>query len=257
MLNELQGLPIPQVGTSIKVPHDGCSTSNALSIKNTSDGVLVHCFKCGYSMLYKHDDQSWKANKERRESEARAIKAERDKDGFTLPSDFTHDIPHPGIAWLAKCGWSEKLILNHGIGWSESLNRVVIPLKPSGYQARAVNPGQYPKYLTKAPQGYVWKSSSVTNMVLCVTEDIMSAGRVGAFMNAQALLGTPTKWTPEEHVKRLVIWLDNDAAGKKARKAITGTCNWLGIHAINIETAKDPKLYSDRDIAHILRTECK
>lgn len=241
-------------GQSWKIPHQGCSDSKALSVKMEVEGYLFHCFKCGASAFLRHEDSTFRDRK-RREAEKTAYQEERLKTNYNLPSDFTTAIPPEGLAWLGKGGWGSDMIFKHGAGWSDNLGRVVFKVEPFGYIARAVYPDQTPKYLSKTPGASYWCSEPIVDRV-CLTEDILSAGKVGQLYPAMAMLGTDSlNLSIVSKCKQLLIWTDNDAGGEKARRFIWSKLHWLpSLQVLDIKSGKDPKYYSTAEIRRKLET---
>lgn len=223
-----------------------------MKITSNEKGISFHCFKCGATAWVWHADQTYRSRKVR-EDEISKMQTEKNRSGYGLPVDFSHTIASAGLAWLGSGGWTSDLIEKHGVGWSDKLQRVILPVKPQGYTARAVFPDQQPKYLEKAPDNAFWLSSTIVN-TLAITEDILSAGRVGEFMPTQALLGTTVGiCAPPVSVSEVVLWLDNDRAGKRCRAAFKRKLQWFpSIVLRDIETPKDPKCYSRDEIKEIL-----
>ena len=244
----LETLRAMVTGQSWKIQHKGCSESKALSVKMDVEGYLFHCFKCGASAFLPHEDSTFRDRK-RREAEKAAYQAERMKNDFNLPADFTTDIPAEGLAWLGKGGWGSDMIFKHGAGWSARLGRVVFKVEPFGYIARAVYPDQTPKYLSKTPGAAWWCSEPITDRV-CLTEDILSAGKVGQLYPAMAMLGTDSlNLDIASKCKQLLIWTDNDAGGEKARRFVRGKLQWLPrLQILDIKAGRDPKYYTADEI---------
>lgn len=253
----LKGLP---VGATAKYPHPGCSTSLALKVRVEAEGISLHCFKCAAHHWVRAEGLSYRDRKVRL-AEMAALATEKQRKGYELPADFSHTIPVQGLAWLGMGGWSEDLIVRHHVGWSDKLKRVVIPVQPQGYTARAVFPDQQPKYLEKAPAKSLWTSNTfnrpTTSLVL--TEDILSAGRVGEFTEARALLGTDmNSIIPPPHVTLVGIWTDNDKAGKTARDNIRAKLQWMPmVTIVDIHSEADPKTYSRKDLLCILKSSLR
>jgi hypothetical protein len=242
------------IGATVKWPHLGCSKSPAMKIQIRAEGAFFYCHKCNSHTFVPFEGQSWRDRKQR-EAEYAAVQNEKSRRGFDLPADFSHQIEAAGLAWLGLGGWTADLIDRYKIGWSDKLNRVVIPLQPEGCTARAVFKDQRPKYLEKAPSVCWWDSEPIQPGLLVITEDILSAGRVGKFVQTRALLGTPKRWIPPEGIKAVLIWTDNDPAGLSTRRLVNDTCLWMALAVGHIETDKDPKKYSDREIKEILCTK--
>jgi hypothetical protein len=244
---------MPDPGQSYKLPHKGCSSSKALKVTNTDVGFLFHCFKCGESLFVEHEDRSYRDRK-RREAAIEAARQEKERAGFHLPADFSQTIAPAGLAWLGSGGWTNELILKHRVGWSDRLSRVVFPLD-IGWQARAVIAGHQPKYLSKYPTDMIWRSEPIEQRV-CLVEDILSAGRVGQIYPSVAILGTEPRsvmqWIGK--CREVVLWFDNDDAGRKAAAKVKGVLQWIiNVKVNEIRTANDPKTYETADIIDILR----
>ena len=241
-------------GQNWKVPHKGCSDSKALSITMEVKGYLFHCFKCNQNGYLPHEDSTFRDRK-KREAEREAYYAEKDKEGFNLPADCQQLLTQEALAWLGKGGWTHDLVYKYAVQWSPSLQRVVIPVEPLGYIARAVHADQVPKYLTKGPKKVPlhWMSEPITRRV-CLTEDILSAGRVGRLYPAMAGLGTDGwNWPLILGCKEVLIWTDNDAGGEKGRAILHKTLDWIPhIKTLDIRSAKDPKAYTLREIEYYL-----
>lgn len=98
---------------------------------------------------------------------------------------------------------------------------------------------------------------------LVVVEDALSAIRVGKFVPAVALLGTTVRdkeHTVLSHARvsegrtnpRVAVWLDGDKAGRKGRENVARKLSLVGAEVSRINTDKDPKRYTDREIRRLL-----
>lgn len=243
-----------RTGQNWKVPHIGCSDSKALSITMEVEGFLFHCFKCQENGFLRHEDSSFRDRK-KREAEREAYYAEQAREGFNLPADAFPKIEQAGLAWLGKGGWTHDLIFKHKALWSNKLQRVIFEIKPMGYLARAVHDDQVPKYLSKSPKKVAsyWTSEPITRRV-CLTEDILSAGRVGQLYPAMAGLGTDGwNWDIISKCKEVLIWTDNDKGGEHGRRVLHQVLDWIpDIKTLDIHSGHDPKAYTTREIQHYL-----
>lgn len=243
-------------GQSWKVVHKGCSDSRALKITMEPEGYLFYCFKCQGKAFVPHEDTSFRDRKQR-EAEKAAYFAAKDAEGYDLPIDWQRDIPDAGLAWLGKGGWTNEMICKYGPMWSSHMQRVLFTIKPIGYIARAVFEDQVPKYLTKGPKKtpLYWTSEPIVDRV-CLTEDILSAGKVGRVYPAMAGLGTDG-WNLDIilNCREVLIWTDNDAGGEHGRKVLWSTLQWLpNIKVLDIRSKHDPKAYSTTEIIQHLET---
>lgn len=191
-----------------------------------------------------------------------------------LPSDFTQDFPSPAVVWLAKASVSVELAKAYGVGYSPSQHRVILPTYADDgslqyIQARALDAWQKPKYVnikgTAVRSVVAWSKpstmlpSSLPDPDMCVlTEDMLSMFRVGRLQHAASLLGTG--WTTERVVALLgrfqnfIIWLDPDNAGVSGSRSGLRQLQLHGAQVRIIRTDRDPKYYTNEQIAEVLRT---
>lgn len=163
---------------------------------------------------------------------------------------------------MYKAGISTSRYIEAGIGWSDSLQRIVIPVYSTDgellyFQCRAVHKGQLPKYSNPSRE----KSSLLymagwgySKQRVVVTEDILSCIRVGKHIPAACILGTKTSDEQAgilSQFKHVTYWLDNDDAGHRGARAGTAKLR-LATHADSIHSQHDPKEYSDREIRQYL-----
>ena len=238
-------------GCTIKIPHEGCSTSAALSVSNRLDGYLIYCHKCKFTLFVPHQDSvsERRVRKELIEAQQEALS----KLTYDLPEDFSQTIAPIGLAWLGKAGWTVSLINRYNIGWSERLKRVILPM-PIGYTARAVLPFDQPKYLQKCPEGALWRSNQMVTSTCVVTEDILSAGRVGELLSSYALNGTSASAAEIGALCRhdlIIVWLDPDRAGSSGAKALCSNLSFIGKRVVKIYN-KEPKHMTREELRSVL-----
>ena len=176
---------------------------------------------------------------------------------------------------MLKGGVGTFLVEHYRIGWSDKMNRVVIPIwnelhELEAVQSRAVYPDQKPKYLNKAGRrnhtALFWSDDEV--MIdeprgdwVVLTEDILSTVRVGRLQPAVASLGTSVNHRAASYIiaahPSVLIWYDPDPAGlagaAKARKVF----ELQGADVRIVRADKDPKMYSNEDIKRIIREHTK
>lgn len=191
---------------------------------------------------------------------------------------------------MLKAGISAQLSSLYGIGYSEYYKRVIIPVLRDGevdaFIARSVT-GETPKYIARMrnPDNALFLSnngfkdrSEESKAVhgafdIVLTEDILSAIRVGRHCKAGAVLGTSLSdagmhrlpvgqaqtgnslawWEPQEINSRIAVWMDPDKAGKKGSSRIASKLRLSGRDVVQIRTDKDPKYLSDRQIIDTLK----
>lgn len=257
-----------QVGASVKVVHNGCSSSAAMKITNDIEGLKFFCFKCREYCF----ESSFNSPRERlrRQKAFEAYEQAKASTSFELPSDCSHTIPEAGLSWLGSGGWTEQYIRHYEIQWSDKLSRVIIPIVSNGvykgYTARACESWHKPKYLEKTEEGAYWESDAnlidcrqlstdVCDITSCVlTEDVLSAGRTGRFTKSYSLLGT-SLGTPllNELVTydRVYLWLDPDKGGIDGAKSMINRLR-LFTEVIMLKSRDDPKRLPNDEIRRIL-----
>ena len=245
-----------QVGSFRKVPHLECSDSNVLRIENTVEGFKFYCFKCSeYAFSSNFNSPAERLRRKKILSEQTKRQTERD---YSLPVDFSRTISDKGLAWLGQGGWTIKMIQKYNIGFSKSLNRVILPIVYDsihrGYIARAVESWQSPKYLELCQHGVMWESQhsimGVNRRECVIVEDILSAGRCGEYIKTYSMLGT-TLCTEQLSIlmnyDKVFIWLDNDKGGRTGLlKAVPRLRMCSDVHIV--QSPVDPKLMSNKEI---------
>lgn len=231
---------VVEVVDSNYINHRGCSagddTRKRLWLKRTKLGVMCYCHNCGEKLFVKDN-----YTKSLFESNVEHVKNE-------ILLDYTKNISKDGLLWLFKYDLSLKEIEDYSIGYSPNLDRVILPIVTNGrwdyWQARALSPGVYPKYLNpkfmKSP--FYSQTEDLGNLV--IVEDIISAIKVGRCMRACAILGSKI---PEEvykvarRCKKVYLWLDPDMKDKM-NNIKTNLSMYTEITIVDSD--KDPKEYS-------------
>jgi len=223
-------------------------------ISHNEKGYHAFCFRCNESAFEGHGMMSIA-----RIQKLRTIKASPDGE-VKLPTDYTLDVPSRHAVWYYKYGIGDSLAREYRIGWSDELQRIIIPVYQGDFlvavQMRAVLTGHTPKYLNlggKSIGGCMFYSQPIKpSETIIVTEDIMSAIKVGRVFNAVSIMGTTM--TPARAMtlcsltNKVIIWLDGDAAGIKGARRAEKQLGLYGIEARVIRTPKDPKDYSLQEI---------
>lgn len=237
-----------------------CGDGNTLIINHNAKGYSCHCFRCDFNDFVGKGTQSLAELTRIRELNEAAESIELD---LELPDDFTKEIPLHGRLWLYKGGITESVWREYGIGYSASLDRVVLPVYDTKgnlewYQCRALHKGQKPKYLqpSRSRDKVLFRvgfdGSNLQRVV--IVEDILSAIRVGKHISTSSLLGTKiTTGQAAELAKfsRVTTWLDPDKAGRRGAYNIRKTLG-LVTDVDNIVTLSDPKELTDHQIKETL-----
>ena len=242
-----------------------CGKGKTRIINHNTSSYSYMCFRCEDSGFVSKGKQTLEEL-----AHVRALNeaAANERYDIKLPNDFTTEIPLVGRLWLYKGGITESVWRQYKFGWSEKMQRVVMPVykgeKLVWFQARAVLHGQKPKYLN--PTGdrnalIFWADStpsgSVRGTPITVNEDILSAIRVGAVTPACSLLGTKITTAQANQLAqydRVTTWLDSDRAGVEGAHKIRRLLGMV-TEVRNIVTTRDPKLQCNDTIRELLCTQ--
>ena len=156
--------------------------------------------------------------------------------------------------WLYKAGMSNDAIETNGFYYHERSERVVMPVGPSYWQARGFDTTR-PKYINPPLNAKpIFKAGDAGPLV--ITEDILSAIRVGEVARGWCVTGTSTS---DDNIREIAsakcdvfVWLDPDAAGIKGRRKTIPRLRAYGVNARSIRTPKDPKYYNRQEIADFI-----
>lgn len=185
--------------------------------------------------------------------------------------------PREAYLWFLKAGLGRHDIGRLGAYYHPPSDRVVLPVldgsgRPVFWQARAFD-GRQPKYLAPDIDRALVVPEFGTATSVTLTEDILSAYKVGQVGEGWSMLGTKLS----DHVlTRLMqrhtqqpgftvnVWLDNDLPplhqinrGQVAARKVLARLRAMGIPARNIVSPKDPKLMSlgqIKDYLHVLQS---
>jgi len=237
-----------------------CGTSDkSLIVNHGSKAYNAYCFRCGDNPFEIKGEMSLAELAHIKELNENVLKQRLP---LSLPTDYSTDIPITGRLWLYSAGITESTWRENRIGYSETLERVILPVYDSRgkliwYQCRAILKGQTPKYVQPASnrETVLFESRHRNTDKECIiVEDILSAIRIGKHCKCISLLGTKITTAQTNYLSRydnITTWLDSDKAG------VTGAYNvrkalQLLTTVKNIVTEKDPKCYSDKEIKEIL-----
>lgn len=244
------------VGSSRKIP-SGCASSPCLRVSHTDIEYRAYCFACG---------ESRSVRKQLRIADMTArfrmvgLSQELTK-AVHLPTPAVADIalwPQAAKLWPLKAGLTYAEIAAMGLYYHHPTGRVVIPCGATWFQARSID-GLGAKYMSPSappPADFHYGAGQVV-----ITEDCLSAYKVSLCgYTGWPVLGT--KLTEQRTLALiraalrsnlpLLIWLDPDNAGMKARGAVMRTASMLGVPYRVVRSARDPKLHSKEEIASLL-----
>jgi len=250
-------------GRHVRIDHD-CGGGKTALLSRNATGYSLHCFRCGVPGWSPAEQEPLSVRLERL-SKAQASDNVVCQD-TTLPEPQVRawgDWPGEARLWMLKAGLSRHDVGQLGAYYHPPTKRVVLPvLDPSMrllyWQARALD-GRLPKYLG-SPVGkdkcvpQYGKADEVT-----LTEDILSAYKVGTVGEGWCLLGTSVSKVCLgmliQRNAKVNIWLDPygiDKAGTRAADKTQKLLHSVGLGCRIIKSAKDPKLVHRSHIKELI-----
>lgn len=242
-------------------PHT-CGDGNKLLVENDDTGFKAWCYRCSIRGFKPHPQPSLSERIAALRDQRSADEAVETDPRPPMPANFDPSSwPLEPRVWLYKAGLSNDMIKSSGFYWCDRIKRVVLPVldgdKLIYWQARGFDKDR-PKYLNPKIDKPVYKSGPLGDALLVLTEDILSAVKVGAAQHtAWARLGTgPLSDALLAEIALtglpVAVWLDPDDAGIKGRKRIGAQLRALGVSVRIIRAEQDPKYYSLDQIKELL-----
>ena len=237
-----------KLGQKRRVEHD-CGEGKTMVVSRTERGTSYWCHRCHY--------KGWIPAERSLADRIAALNEATEWDGTAQQS---LELPGPGKMnpqdwpdeprlWLYKAGFSNDEIRRHGWYWNPKMERVILPVKVDGktiyWQGRGFDSAR-PKALnpTVNREGLVAKYGQGDWIAL--TEDMLSAAKVGGVGGAWALLGTVLSYSTalalSEAGRPVLLMLDDDPAGRRGAAEAAKTLNLLGVRNHQVYFGKDPKL---------------
>lgn len=251
-----------EVGRSMRVDHD-CGGGRTLKVDHKEHGWGAWCWRC--------NDDGWVAHPEeslaQRLARLTAVKRVEDEAcrSVTLPTPMETNAslwPLEARLWLYKIGMSNEDIRQTGYYYCTRLERVVLPVRHKGevvyWQARNINGKDgRPKYLNPLVDKSSLFARYGKGTEIVLTEDILSAWKVGCVTSAWSILGTSLSQSQVlallKDGRPVTIWLDPDGPGRRAAAKIFKQLTAYGVDARVIRSDRDPKLLTRDEIRHALR----
>ena len=245
------------IGRSMRVDHD-CGSGRTLKVDHKEHGWGAWCWRCNDDGWVAHPEESL-AQRLARLTAVKAVEAEASR-SVALPTPAEPDAaqwPREARLWLYKIGMSNDDIKSAGYYYCKRLDRVVLPVCSKGavvyWQARNLTPKDgRPKYLNPLVDKSTFFARYGEGKEIVLTEDILSAWKVGYGQQGWSMLGTSLSTAQALLVLKsglpVSIWLDPDGPGQKAAAKIFKQLNAYGVDARVIRSDTDPKLLTREDI---------
>lgn len=255
MLDQSSWLPQAQelaIGQSARVAHD-CGEGHTMIVEHLPTGYRAHCFRCNDGGFVATQASLGEMMQELR-SRQQADKEIGAAPPTPVVTDLTQWSPNARL-WLYKAGFSPRDIARLGWYYHPPSKRVVLPVVQDGtlvyWSARAVERGQQPKYLNPRASAKVIPTYGTGDCVV-LTEDILSAAKVGKVTESWSMLGTSCKTNLVaacvQAQRPILVWLDDDTAGHKGAVRTLRTLRAAGVKVGRIMSDRDPKNHSTDDI---------
>lgn len=238
-------------GNSRKVQH--CGDSPAARINHSNAGVNLFCFRCGANEFIPHGPRSAAEILAAREAQ-QELKAARSIPNRALQLTSA-ECPSEALLWVLRTGLSpEEASETYGMRYDPITRRVLVPLT-GGFIARAVY-NERPKYIRSGSTEQTVYELQVSNELVVITEDILSAIKVyRAGYSSMAVLGTSISPTAAVHISKytnVVCWTDADKAGDEAWIKLRKRMQLFDVSLRRIRTDEDPKNISIETIKTLI-----
>lgn len=240
-----------KLGGRLRTNHD-CGPGRTLLLSRDDDGLAAYCFRCGEPGFIKDE----RTLAERIAALAKARAADVEVVRPELPEPRERDVqqwPKEARVWCHKAGLSSDDLTRLGWYYHVPSSRVIIPVVQGGevtfWCGRGFNPNQ-PKVLNSPASRVGVVAEYGDGPVVCITEDALSAAKVGMVTEAWALLGTSMDATTMLRLvgRKVALMLDDDPAGRKGAARAARALGLLGVDTHQIYFGRDPKLVSRGEI---------
>ncbi len=267
-LKHKEFLPFAPDSGSVRVNHDSpdCGgSSKSMNIEVKSDGhILAYCHRCSKSGSYNSPYFSGKkaeggTRTDSKISATRGLRTEGYKRATCSMAEWTTE----ARGFVLKAGLSQLEVTANDIRYDKTIDGIYLSVLNDtgncGYVLRRFS-CEGAKYLNDfvdcRPRCHASRPAIDSDLVV-ITEDILSAIKVGRQFNAVSILGTncdvlTLNWLIKKYSK-FVIWLDDDnQIVKRQQRVLKNTFSMLGESRIITGVGKDPKYLTDREIREII-----
>ncbi|WEL95569.1 DNA primase/helicase [Xanthomonas phage vB_XooS_NR08] len=243
----------------------GSGSAGTLGLYREGNELSAYCHRCGAYGSQKASESAEDMLRRLTAKEAQQrITAELPECASTDPTEWPAELS----LWCYRHGLYGPRISELGLYYSKKLDRLVLPLYNTDgelayWQARSQT--MKPKWIGPPldKRGLLVQYGKGRGSHIVLTEDALSAFKVGLVCEAWPLLGTKLH---ARHAARLlelgkpvICWLDNDAnhssgsnPGQVAASAILRQLRSYGLTCYNVVADKDPKCYDQYQIRKII-----
>lgn len=246
------------VGQAVRVSHE-CGEGKCMQVSRNPKGVGYWCHRCqdkGFLPIQRPLAERIAELTAAREAEGQA----RMSLALPMPAEYDpQQWPDKARVWLYKAGMSNDDIMAQGFYYNGRMLRVVMPVRQDGklvyWQARGFDAAQA-KYLNPVIDRSTIAPTYGQGDVHVLTEDILSAWKVGCVTKATSLMGVRLNDTLLAQLvadrKPIVVALDPDPPGIAGAQQVAARCRMVGLRTEILHTRLDPKCLPRLEIKQCL-----
>ena len=249
------GTPLA-IGKRVRADHS-CGDGRTLVVSKNAAGVSAYCHRC-HAKGFVPTTISLAERIARLAAGTTAdTEAQQQLDPPAPAVTDPQEWPDAARLWLYMGGFSNDEIKKHGWYWNPRMQRVILPVRKDGqtiyWQGRGFDKDRQ-KALNPVVnrEGLVVEFGDAACPWVAVTEDILSAAKVGGVGRAMALLGTvlarSTALSLADDGRPVFLMLDDDPAGRRGAAQASKLLSVLGVKHWQVYFGKDPKLVPRAEI---------
>lgn len=244
-----------------------CGQPGSLMLSREGAELSAYCFRCGGTGFHR-ERESVEQQRERMQREQAAERFVRQSVSPPEPTAVPmNEWPRELAAYFYSMGVWQPRATELGMYYSEEARRVILPIREGDETVFWLGRSQTMKPKWLGPQvkkrGLFAKYGGTLGRYVCITEDPLSAYKIGLCCMAWSLLGTKLHARHAAELMRLgrpvVVWLDDDHdhysgvnQGQVAASAIVAELKAYGLVVHNMTSPKDPKYYSRNTLQEML-----
>lgn len=245
-----------------------CGEPGSLMVTREGAGLSAYCFRCGATGFHmERETPSERLARVQRETAANAFV--RESVAPPQPTSYDpRDWPSELSSWFYMMGIHPPRMKELGLYYSEEAKRVILPVYDGDDVVFWMGRSQKikPKWLGPPvkKRGLFAKYGEGRGKYLCLTEDPLSAYKIGLTCQAWSILGTKLH---SRHImqvmqsgREVVVWLDDDHdhysgvnQGQVAAAEIADRLRSHGVTVHNMTSPRDPKYYSRQQLQEMLQ----
>ena len=238
-----------------------CPRCRASGKDRSGDNLVVysnghsHCFACNFHIKPDIWEQMAAIAAPSKVSEHSPTELVLPRDNTPIGGSIFSKEPQ---RWLRNYGITDSEMLKNKMGWCHTTQLLTFPVYDDNgkllmWQGRNFGNVSTPKYLTEGPKSDIMHLVGKDSNVLIVTEDLVSAIKVGRCYQATPLWGSSMAHSlilrAADEFSTLGIWLDKDKT-KEAVKIALRASQYIPSFVVSSEL--DPKAYGDSTIREFI-----